>query len=304
MSPMMETATVLPKPFYEDEAVTIYHGDCLEVLPKLGPDTQLIVTSPPYNVQRDYADDAGASDRLPIGEYQAKLCAWIRAMAGGLRPGGTLALNLPALIRTKVNPASGYTKLKGYKPPEGIARLDCKHRGYPIGAWATLEVAEVLLLREPIIWVKSAVEGEAYATSLAVGNVANSFLRPTHEIIILASREHYRRMGTNGHLHPPHHIDWLKDVWHVSTYSHGTQYQRPWDVGHPAPFPPLLPRRLILLFSNPNEIIVDPFMGSGTTLRAAKDLGRKAIGIEIEEKYCELAAKRMVQAVMPLGAAS
>ncbi len=69
---------------------------------------------------------------------------------------------------------------------------------------------------------------------------------------------------------------------------------------HPCPKPELLMRWLIQHGSDPDHSIIDPFMGSGTTLRAAKDLGRKAIGIEIEEKYCEIAAKRLQQAVLPL----
>ena len=67
---------------------------------------------------------------------------------------------------------------------------------------------------------------------------------------------------------------------------------------HPTTKPLKLMTDLVDLFSNESETILDPFMGSGTTLRAAKDLGRKAIGIEIEEKYCEIAAKRMAQEVL------
>lgn len=68
--------------------------------------------------------------------------------------------------------------------------------------------------------------------------------------------------------------------------------------GHPCSRALVHFRWLVNWFSDPGETILDPFMGSGTTLRAAKDLGRKAIGIEIEERYCEIAAKRMAQEVL------
>lgn len=72
------------------------------------------------------------------------------------------------------------------------------------------------------------------------------------------------------------------------------------DCGHPCPKPIGWMLWAVALASRPVETILDPFMGSGTTLRAAKDLGRKAIGIEIEERYCEIAAKRLQQEVLPL----
>jgi site-specific DNA-methyltransferase (adenine-specific) len=69
---------------------------------------------------------------------------------------------------------------------------------------------------------------------------------------------------------------------------------------HPTPKPEWLFKRLILASSNPGDVVLDPFVGSGTTLRAAKDLGRRAIGIEIEERYCEIAATRLTQGVLDM----
>ena len=70
------------------------------------------------------------------------------------------------------------------------------------------------------------------------------------------------------------------------------------NYGHPCPKPLRYATYLISRFTEEGQTVIDPFMGSGTTLRAAKDLGRKAIGIEIEERYCEIAAKRMAQGVL------
>jgi len=77
----------------------------------------------------------------------------------------------------------------------------------------------------------------------------------------------------------------------------------PQNGEHPTLKPESLMRDLIKVNSNPKEMVLDPFMGSGTTLRAAKDLGRKAIGIEIEEKYCQIAVKRLRQEVFNFGVA-
>jgi site-specific DNA-methyltransferase (adenine-specific) len=70
-------------------------------------------------------------------------------------------------------------------------------------------------------------------------------------------------------------------------------------IGHPTPKPIDTMRHIVQLAAPPGGLILDPFMGSGTTLRAAKDVGRRAIGVEVEEKYCEIAAKRLSQAVLP-----
>jgi site-specific DNA-methyltransferase (adenine-specific) len=72
------------------------------------------------------------------------------------------------------------------------------------------------------------------------------------------------------------------------------------EKDHPCPRPLDGVSRVVSILCRPGGLILDPFMGSGTTLRAAKDLGRKAIGIEIEERYCEIAVKRLAQQVLPL----
>lgn len=103
--------------------------------------------------------------------------------------------------------------------------------------------------------------------------------------------------------------------WDGIVYMRHAERRPPWNGGsvagnyvsavvsnglHPTQKPPPFVKKLILWFSDSGNTVLDPFMGSGTTLRAAKDLNRKAIGIEIEERYCEIAANRMSQLVMEL----
>lgn len=93
----------------------------------------------------------------------------------------------------------------------------------------------------------------------------------------------------------------LDDVWRDA--SPGVGYNSHLRL-HPNEKPVDLMRKLVELCSDPGELILDPFMGSGTTLRAAKDLGRRAIGVEVEERYCEIAAKRLGQEVLDLWGAA
>ena len=81
-------------------------------------------------------------------------------------------------------------------------------------------------------------------------------------------------------------MDYTESVWHFNT-------ENSRRVNHPAPFPIELPRRLILLYSFPGDLVLDPFMGSGTTALAALETGRKYIGFEKEAAYCKLANERI-----------
>lgn len=208
---------------------------------------------------------------------------------GAIRSGGIFALNLP------------FVSNQGELVKRSRRERKTLSRGEPIFAWACLKLRESgFLLREPLIWVKSAYEGEAYAIGTGIGSDNNPYLRMAAEGFVLASKDHYHMLGGTGkwgasHARP---LDWCKNVWHVRAgwWEGPTNKRRK----HPTPWPTPLCDRLILMFSNPNDLICDPFMGHGKLLRQAKVHGRRAIGIEISEKYCEMAADLCRQRVMEL----
>jgi len=106
----------------------------------------------------------------------------------------------------------------------------------------------------------------------------------------------YGQLGTR-HKEPGYKINardfksWRNSIWNIAP-------EKATKIGHVAPFPETIPNRLIQLYSYKNEIILDPFLGSGTTTRVAKDLKRNFIGIEINPEYCKIAEERLAQGVL------
>ena len=206
------------KPYYEQDGITIYHGDCATVLPEVWFGVDLTLTDPPYNVGLDYCD----GDRRP--DYELWCAEWF-----GKCP--------QPLVLTP-----------------GIVNL---------AMWLRIAAP-----RWVCAWVKP---NQCSASAL---NGFNAW-EP-----VLVYGKHAKPVG--------------QDYWMVPI---GRQ---PEADGHPCP--KYLPfwTKLVGAFSEPKALILDPFMGSGTTLIAAKAQDRRAIGIEREERYCEIAAKRLSQGVLQL----
>ncbi|MCX7040031.1 MAG: site-specific DNA-methyltransferase [Spirochaetes bacterium] len=121
--------------------------------------------------------------------------------------------------------------------------------------------------------------------------LATRAIRPESvDLIVVLFRERWRRGKDSGEsdISRAEFMEWTNGLW---TFN-GESKKR---TGHPAPFPLELPRRCIRLFSCIGDTVLDPFMGSGTTLAAAALAGRKAVGIEIEERSCELAKARLIK---------
>lgn len=208
------------KPYYEQDGITIYHGDCREILPELP--TGAIVTDPPYGVGKDY----GEFDDTDGPAYWE----WF--------------LDVLRLMR-KSSPMVVFT--------HRLAAL--RH----ITDWDWIYVWNKPLAMSGLNWFPVMPHWEPIFTFGIAGRGLNDLPRG-YDVLSFNPQP-----------------------------SHGS--------GHPAPKPVALFAELIRRFA-PVEIVIDPFMGTGTTLRAAKDAGRQAIGIEIEERYCEIAAQRLGQMVL------
>ncbi len=229
-------------PYYQDDAVQIFHGDCRELLPRLRGPATFVVTDPPYNAGKKYG--AGTNDRREWPDW----VAWLD---------GLFDIWAAAVPETLM-----FLSQTAYRHYIRLSSRDVD--------WSA-------------IWYKP--------LSLAI--CAAPFMPHYEHIVYFGDRKKCRHHHSNGQFERHGGCSFGSDVL-TANVEYG---QNRW--GHPTPKPLLLMRDIISRLDE-DAVILDPFMGSGTTLRAAKDLGRKAIGIEIEERYCEIAAKRMSQAVLPL----
>jgi DNA modification methylase len=291
----------------------VYRGDCLEVLPTLPAErVQLVLTSPPYNIGWDYA--GRDNDRQPLSDYLALLEGFVAGAERILASGGVLAVNLPQTIRVYDSPNGHRRRPKPPIPGKTYRNKPPKdalvHRSYPVAAWLMMHLTQTgWLLREPIVWVKSMVKqvadefynaGQVYvrATSTAIGAHSNPCLRPCHEMVLVASKDTYR-IPNRDHRWPGEssafggHLELCKDVWPLGPGQA--------KAGEPLAFPDELVSRLVLLYSNPGDVVLDPFAGNGTTGRVARLHGREAWLIEREPAYWPRLETVLGQGVMNFG---
>src|SRR5512141_1853456 len=236
------------------DAIFNHSSEAMSELPDCS--IHLMVTSPPYNVGKDYDED------LSLEEYLAFLRGVWKEVYRVLVPGGRACVNVANLGR------------KPYIPLNGLIAKEMTELGF--------------LMRGEIIWDKAS----SASTSTAWGSwqsATNPTLRDTHEYILVFSKGSFRRDKMDGRvstISKDEFLEFTKSVWEIPSESAR-------KVGHPAPFPVDLPYRLIELYTFSNEIVLDPFMGSGQTAIAALKAGRHYIGYEINGEYLELAKGRI-----------
>ena len=221
----------------------------------------LMITSPPYNVSKEYDND------LSLNEYLNLLKNCFTETYRVLVDGGRACINIANIGRKPYIPLSDY-----------VSKI-------------MIEIG--FNMRGEIIWNKSAGAGISTAWG-SFQSASNPILRDVHEYILIFSKGNYKRERNKeekelrkDNITKEEFIEWTKSVWTMNTESAKR-------IGHPAPFPEELPNRLIKLFSFTNDIVIDPFMGSGTTAIAAIKNNRNFVGYEINEEYINLANNRIL----------
>ncbi len=251
-----------PVVVYRDALTTLLRGDCARFL-EADDQTRfdLAVTSPPYSLGVDYGQ-SGYVDDQPYHHYLEWVRAWATTLLQASNHGGRACINIP---------------LDSNKGGKRAIYADYLRIFQEVG-WT---------YQTSIVWNEQNISRRtAWGSWLSP---SAPFVTAPVEMVAVFFKGDFRRPSNGvrkGDIERDEFLAWTLGMW---TFA-GANPRR---VGHPAPFPEELPKRLIKLYSYPDDVVLDPFVGSGTTLLAARRLGRRSIGVEISSEFCELAIQSL-----------
>ena len=244
-------------PYFKANSIQIYNDDILRLESIPNEDIDLIVTSPPYDVDIKYEN---YDDSIPYAEYLQFTRKWLARCYEFTKPDGRLCLNVP---------------LDKNKGGQQSVCADVTTIAKDVG-WQ---------YHSTIVWNEQNISRRtAWGSWMSAS--APYVIAPVEVIIVLYKKMWEKIRKGKSDITRDEFIRWTNGVWSFS----GESKSR---IGHPAPFPVELPRRCIKLFSYVGDLVLDPFLGSGTTLLACLETDRAGIGVEISRNYCELAVERL-----------
>jgi adenine-specific DNA-methyltransferase len=256
------------EPFIEGETFAIYQADCVELMKRFPSDlVALTVTSPPYNIGKEY------ENLRPLDQYLTWCEIWMSEIHRVTQPNGAFWLNV------------------GYVP---VAE---KGKAVPL-PYLLWDRSPFFMMQE-VVWNYGA--GVAAKTSLSPRNekflwyVKNAFDYTFNLDAIRDPDVKYPNQKKNGKLRCNTLGKNPSDVWQIAKVTSGQDRASPERTSHPAQFPLDLINRIVTGFSNPGDLVLDPFMGSGTVAISCLEQRRPFIGFEIRPDYCEIAANRIRQ---------
>lgn len=248
--------------YFTSGNISIYNDDILGFEDIGESEIDLVITSPPYNVDIYYGD---YSDDMPYEEYLDFTEKYLNRCYKMLKNDGRFCLNIP-LDKNKGGQQPVYADITNIAIKTGFK------------------------YHSTIIWNEGNISRRtAWGSWMSAS--APYVIAPVETILVLYKQNWKKQIKGENDITKQEFMDWTNGMWVFS----GQKKKE--AGGHPAAFPVELPKRCIKLFSYVGDTVLDPFLGSGSTLIAASENGRLGVGVEINKDYCQIAEKRLSEAI-------